>query len=354
MPILNRSKIRPDVLKICDDLNKEMTKGVFEFLNKEENKGFNFQAIYKKVMDLNELFFKREKSLIQLHNLLTDEERLFMTRLYRFSFEYAAIIDQKRNPVPDDVEIELIDVDGTPAEWQIIPGAVKNKILLYLHGGGWVIGSPNTARLLSIELGKVTNMRVLSVDYRLAPEHPYPAALEDCVSIYNWLLSSGNKSEDIIIAGDSAGGNLTLTTLIKLRNDGINLPAGAIPISPATDLSLSDDSYFVNGETDPILADLGIFSWITSYAAGANLRDPLISPLYADLSKLPPLLIQASTCEMLYSDSKRFFERAQEAGVDVKLQTWDNMVHVFQGFGLNNLTESKEALKNIGEFVQNL
>ncbi len=354
MTILNRSKIRPDVLKICDDLNKEMMMGGFEFLNKEENKKFNFQAINKKIMDLNELFFKREKSLDQLHNLLTDEERLFMTNLYRFAFEYGADIDQKRNPVPDDVEIELIDVDGIPAEWQIVPGAAKNKVLLYLHGGGWVIGSPNTARLLSIELGKATNMQVLSVDYRLAPEHPYPAALEDCVSIYNWLLSSDIKSDDIIIAGDSAGGNLTLTTLIKLRNDGIPLPAGAIPISMATDLSLADESYFVNGETDPILADIGIFWWITSYAAGADLRNPLISPLYADLSKLPPLLIQASSCEMLYSDSKRFLERAKEAGVDVKLQTWDDLMHVFQGFGLNDLAESKEAIKNIGDFVQNL
>ena len=193
------------------------------------------------------------------------------------------------------------------------------------------------------------------VDYGFSkPEHPYPAAVEDCASMYNWLLSNGIKPEDIIIAGDSAGGNLALATLIKLRNDGIPLPAGAILISPATDNSFADESYFKNGETDPILADLGVYWWISAYLAGANPRDPLISPLYADLKGLPPLLLQASTCEMLYSDSKRFFERAKEAGVDVKLQTWDDMVHVFQGFGLNDLAEAKEAIKNIGEFVRNI
>ncbi len=358
MPILNRSKIRPDVLKLYDDAFKEQMKGVMGFLNKEENKEFNFQTIYKKVMDANEQFFKREKEVEELNNLLTEKERFFLVKLFRHAMEYGATVDQKKIPIPDDIKIEKIDINGIPAEWQIVPGAEESKVLLYIHGGGWVLGSPNTSRLLTIEMAKATKMRVLSIDYRLAPEHPFPAALEDCVAVYKWLLSNDIKPKNIIISGDSAGGNLTLTTLIKLRDDGIPLPAGAIPISPVTDFSFTDDIsrlddlYIKNGETDPVLADIGIYLCYYAYTAGANSRDPLISPLFGDLKGLPPILIQASSCEMLYDETRRFFERAKEAGVDVELQTWDDMKHVFQGE--QALPEAKEAIEKIGQFTQKI
>jgi monoterpene epsilon-lactone hydrolase len=358
VPILNRSKIRPDVLKLYDDAFKEQMKGVMGFLNKEENKEFNFQTIYKKVMDANEQFFKKEKSVKELTNLLTEKERFFMVNLLRHGMEYGATLEQKKSPIPDDIKIEKIDINGIPAEWQIVPGAEESKVILYIHGGGWIMGSPNTHRLLTVELAKATKMRVLSIDYRLAPEHPFPAALDDCVAVYNWLLSNDIKPENIIISGDSAGGNLTLTTLIKLREAGIPLPAGAIPLSPATDLSYIDDIsrlddlFIKNGETDPILADLGIYWWSYVYIAGANSMDPLISPLFGDLTGLPPLLIQASLCEMLYSEIKRFFERAKETGVDVELQTWDDMTHVFQGEQV--LSEAKEAIEKIGQFTKKI
>jgi acetyl esterase/lipase len=140
---------------------------------------------------------------------------------------------------------------------QIVDAAREDRVLLYLHGGGWVLGSPNGHRLLTTELGWAARMRVLSVDYRLAPEHPYPAQLEDCTSAYKWLLSQGLRPKNIIIAGDSAGGSLTLTSLLKLRDEGIPLPGGAVCISPSTDISFTDDSYFENGETDPILETWG-------------------------------------------------------------------------------------------------
>ncbi len=360
MPILNRKKIRPDVLKIYDDGFKEQMAGVLEFLSREENKEFNFQTLYKKIMDANDLFFKREKSVEELTNLLTEKERRFMINLLRHGFDYGASLEQKKSPIPDDVKIEKIYINEIPAEWQIVPGADKNRVLLYFHGGGWIMGSPNTCRLLTIELAKATKMRVLSIDYRLAPEHPFPAAAEDCVAAYKWLLSNDIKSEDIIISGDSAGGNLTLATLIKLRDDGIPLPAGAIPISPATDLSYVDDIsrlddlFIKNGETDPILADIGIYWWSYIYIAGVNSQNPLISPVFGDLKGLPPILIQASSCEMLYSETKRFFERAKEAGVDIELQKWDDMVHVFQGFGLKVLPEAGDAIEKIGQFTRKI
>ncbi len=181
----------------------------------------------------------------------------------------------------------------------------------------------------------------------LAPEHPFPAGLDDCVTSFNWLLSCGFKSQNIIVAGDSAGGYFALSTLIKLRNNGITLPAGAVCLSPATDLALTSDSYFKNAPTDPVLADLGIFWWAESYLAGV---DPIrVSPVNADLTGLPPILIQASTSEMLFDDSTRFVERAKAAGVDITLQSWHDTLHVFHAY---ELPESKEAINKIGEFVK--
>ena len=337
-----------------DELLQCRRKGVFEFLEREENRGVDFQALWGKVMELNALHLKERRKTENLYELLTDKEVHFLARLLRFSFEYAANVEQKRFPIPEDVETKIVDVGGIPAELQIVPGARRDRVLLYLHGGGFIMGSPNSYRLLTVALGEAAKMRVLSVDYRLAPEHPYPASLEDCTAAYNWLLSTGITPKNIVIAGDSAGGNLTVTTLIKLRDNGTPLPAGAVCLSPATDAAGADESFFENAETDPILADIGLFWWIPAYLAGADPSDPLVSPIRADLTGLPSLLIHVSTSEMLYSDSKRLAERAKAAGVAVILETWNDMPHVWHAFGLHYLTESKEAIARIGEFVKRL
>jgi len=351
---LNRSRIRPDVLEIMDELLECQMKGVFEFLEREENQGVDFQALWGRVIELNDLYFKERRVPENLYGLLTDKEMHFLARMLRFSFEYAANIEQERFPIPRDVETKIVDAGGIPAEWQIVPGARRDRVLLYLHGGGFIMGSPNSHRLLTVALGEATGMSVLSLDYRLAPEHPYPASLEDCTAAYKWLLSTGVAPKNIVIAGDSAGGNLTLTTLMKLRDSRIALPAGAVCLSPATDLTHADESFFENAETDPVLADVGLFWWVPAYLAGANPTDPLVSPVYADLRGLPPLLIHVSTCEMLHGASKRLAERAKAAGVAVVLETWNDMPHVWHAFGLHNLTESKEAIAKIGEFVKRL
>jgi len=352
---LNRSKIRPDVLEIMDELLQYQMEGVFKFLEREENRGVDFQALWGKVMGLNELHYRERRGRTEdSYGLLTDEEMRFLAKVLRFSFEYSVDIEQKRFPVPEDVEIKVVDAGGVAAEWQTTPGARKDRVLLYLHGGGFIMGSPNSHRLLTVALGEASKMRVLSVDYRVAPEHPFPAALEDCAAAYKWLLSTGVAPKNIVIAGDSAGGNLTLTTLIKLRNDRTPLPAGAVCLSPATDLAGVDESFFENAETDPVLADVGLFWWIPAYLAGADPNDPLVSPICADLHDLPPLLIHVSTCEMLCGASKRFAERAKAAGAPVTLETWNDMPHVWHAFGLYNLTESKEAIARIGEFVKSL
>ncbi|MBA7484830.1 Acetyl esterase [subsurface metagenome] len=354
MTILDRKKIRPDILKIHDNAFKEIMKFLLQFTELEENKRFNFVKIYKKVLDLNELFFKKKVGMVELHDKLTGEERNYITKLLHYAFEHSAIQELENYPIPKEIEIKSITLDKIPAEWVIPSNPIKDRVILYLHGGGWILGSPLSSRRLNSAIAEATKIRILSIDYRLAPEHPFPTPLEDCVNAYKWLLSDGFKSDHIIIAGDSAGGNLTLTTLLKLRDQGIDLPAGAICLSPATDFTLADDSYFTNAETDPGLADVGFFWWYVAYLAGENPRNPYISPLFADLKGLPPILVQASSCEMLYSDSTRFVEKAKKAGTNAILQSWDDMSHVFQGLIYELIPEAKDAISKIADFTNQL
>ncbi|MFW9876440.1 MAG: alpha/beta hydrolase, partial [Candidatus Thorarchaeota archaeon] len=355
MPIFDKSKVRPELLKYLDERQKIQLKGVLEYLKFEENKGFNPQAYMQKIAEGNEKFFqmlsKNEGSIEDFYGFFTDEEVHKLAKFFRYVVDYSIEARLEKHPLPEDVKIEQVNIEGVPAEWQIVPEAEDEKVILYFHGGGMVLLSAKTHRALTIEIARFTKMRVLSVDYRLAPEHSYPAPLEDCVKAYKWLLSQGIKAKNIVIAGDSAGGNLTLTSLIKLRNEEIPLPAGAVALSPATDFTGNSKTFYENAKTDPILADIGVFWWTTSYLAGADPSDPLISPLFADLNDLPPLLIQASTSEMLYDHSTRFIERAKAAGVNATLQEWKDTVHVFQFFVLHDLPEAKEALTKIGEFI---
>ena len=354
MTILNRDKIRPDILKIHDEGFKEQMKFALQFTQFEENKQFNFQKIYKKLLDLNELFFKRKAGMFELNDKLTGEERNYITRLLRYAFENSSIQELEKYPIPKEIEIKSILLEKIPAEWVIPSDPIKDRVILYLHGGGMIMGSPLTCRRLTSAVAKATNIKILSIDYRLVPEHPFPAQLDDCLNAYKWLLSNGFKNDQIIIAGDSAGGNLTLTTLLKIRDMGIGLPAGAIPISPKTDFTLADDSYFKNAETDPILADIGIFWWSAAYISGEDPSNPYISPLYADLKGLPPILIQASSSELLYSDATRFVEKAKKAGINAILQSWDDMTHVFQGTRFELLPEAKDAINKIADFTNQL
>ncbi|MBU3918038.1 alpha/beta hydrolase, partial [bacterium] len=301
MPILNLSKLRPDVKQISVNRQNDILTGIEEFTQREENQGMDFMSIWDKAMKGNDLFFGNRGLNDELNNLLNHDEKIYLARLFRHSSDHAATIRQKNNPILNDVDLEKTVFAGIRAEWQRTKGEAKDKVCLFVHGGGWILGSSHDHRLLSVSIAKSVGIPVLSIDYRLAPEHPFPYPLDDCVGAYSGLLSQGYQPENIVIVGDSAGGNLALTTLLKLRDDKIPLPAAGVAISPATDFTFSDDSFFTNGETDPILADMGLFWWFTAYSAGADLSDPLISPLFANLEGLPPLLIQVSTCEMLHS-----------------------------------------------------
>ncbi|OQY34751.1 MAG: hypothetical protein B6I38_02100 [Anaerolineaceae bacterium 4572_5.1] len=250
--------------------------------------------------------------------------------------------------LPGDVKCQPVDVDGTPAEWIDAPGADLG-VLLYLHGGGYALGSINTHRELIARLAHATRLRGLPLDYRLAPEHPFPAALEDAVKAYHWLLAQGIEPGQIFIAGDSAGGGLTLATLVKLREGGVPLPAGAVCLSPWTDLALTGASFQGKAKADPMLKPEGIRQYADYYTGEHSPTNPLISPLYADLEGLPPLLIQVGSDEILLDDATRLAENAQKAGVNATLEVWDDMFHVFQITPF--LSETKQAVNHIAEFV---
>ncbi len=252
---------------------------------------------------------------------------------------------------PDDVACEPVDAGGVPAEWIAAPGAQADRVILYLHGGGYVIGSINSHRELASRISRGSQARALSIDYRLAPENPFPAGLEDATAAYRWLLSTGVEPTRVVVAGDSAGGGLTLATLLALRDAGTPLPAAGVCLSPWTDLEGTGDSAKPGAVDDPMVQLDGLVAMGRHYLGGADPRDPLAAPLYADYTGLPPLLIQVGTREILLDDATRVAERAKQCGVDVTLEPWEGLIHVWHAFG-PTVPESQEAVARIGEFIR--
>jgi phosphinothricin tripeptide acetyl hydrolase len=258
---------------------------------------------------------------------------------------------EKAFPTPRDLTVEHVMAPTVAAEWLAPPGARPDAAVLYLHGGGYVIGSPRSHRHLAAAIGRAAGTRVLLPDYRLAPEHPFPAAVEDAVAAYRWLLDRKLSPARIVIAGDSAGGGLTVATLLALRDAGAPLPAAGVCISPWVDLSCGGGSYETRADVDPIVKRAGVDQMAAAYLAGKDARTPLASPLFADLRGLPALLVQVGDDEVLLDDSVQLAERARVAGGDVTLDVWDKMVHVWHWF-FPMLDEGQVAIDRIGEFVR--
>jgi acetyl esterase/lipase len=252
-------------------------------------------------------------------------------------------------PLADDVTHQAVSANGVPAEWVQTPGADEERVVLYLHGGGYVLGSLNTHRELVSRISRASGVRCLSVDYRLAPEHPYPAAVEDAKAAYRYLLDSGVAPSRIAIAGDSAGGGLTLATLLALRDEGTPLPAAGVCLSPWVDLEGTGDSS--TSADDPMVEIEGLRTMGKTYVGGGQMRDPLCAPLYGDYTGIPALLVQVGTRELLLDDARRVALRAKEAGVDVTLEEEEGLIHVWQIFG-DAVPESKAAVDRIGAFVK--
>ena len=256
-------------------------------------------------------------------------------------------------PTSPDVRLAPTTIGGVAAEWVRAPGARDDGVLLYLHGGGYVFGSPLSHRHFVANLSAETGLQGLLLDYRLAPEHPFPAAVDDALVAYRALLDGGHSAGRIVVAGDSAGGGLAVSLMLAARGAGLPMPAAGICLSPWTDLTQSAGSYTSRAKTDPNITRDGLDALAAHYLAGADPRNPLASPLFGDLAGLPPLLIHVGGAEVLVDDAVNLYKRASEAGVAATLEVWDDMVHVWHRY-FPMLREGREANARIAEFVHDL
>ncbi len=254
-------------------------------------------------------------------------------------------------PLPEGVDFDPVDAGGVPAEWTRAAGASDDRVVLYFHGGGYVMGSVATHRGLTAGISRAAGARVLSVDYRLAPEHPYPAAVEDGVAAYRFLREQGVAPGQLAVAGDSAGGGLTIATLLALREVGEPLPACGVCISPWVDLTQGGESMETKADEDPLVGREVLQQMADAYVADGDPRAPTASPCFADLAGLPPLLIQVGTAETLLDDARSLADRAKTSGVDVVLEEWDQMIHVWHAFEVL-LPEAKQAIDRRGQYLK--
>ena len=265
--------------------------------------------------------------------------------------ELRATNEQMARPAEPDVTSEPVLANGVDAAWICAPGAPTDRMVLYLHGGGYIMGSLNTHRDLMGRISRAAQARVLGLDYRLAPEHPFPAAVDDTLAGYRFLLDQGLPPSRLAIAGDSAGGALALAVLIAGRDAGLPMPAAAVCLSPFLDLEGTAESITTRADVDPIATPEVIDVWAKAYLGGADPRTPLANPLCADLHGLPALLIQVGDHEVLLDDSTRLAQRAQAAGVDVKLEVWPEMIHRWHSYAAV-LPEGQQAIDDIGTFLR--
>lgn len=253
-------------------------------------------------------------------------------------------------PVAPGAVIEEVDAGGVPAEWVATPDARDDVALLYLHGGAYTICSPRTHRSITSGLSARTRARVLAADYRLAPEHPFPAAVDDALTAYRFLLDGGVSADRLAVAGDSAGGGLSIALLVAARDAGLPLPAAAAVLSPWTDLELTGETMDTKADVDPMLNRERLKESADAYLSGTDARAPLASPIYADLSGLPPLFIHVGGRETLLDDAHRLAARAKQHGVDVTLEIEEEMIHIWHVFaGL--APEGDAGLDRVGAFL---
>jgi epsilon-lactone hydrolase len=251
---------------------------------------------------------------------------------------------------PRRVRTMAVDAGGVPADWVVAPASLPDRHVLYLHGGGYRVGAPSTYRHITWRIAEAARARVLVIDYRLAPEHPFPAPVEDALAAYRWLLAEGAAPGRLIVMGDSAGGGLTLALLLKLRDEGLPLPAAAVAISPWTDLAVTGASLRLNAQADPMINADEVPKFAADYLAGADPRNPYASPLYGDPAGLPPTLIQVGSDEVLRDDAMRMAEKMRGANCQVDLQIWPRAPHCWHLLA-PILPEARAAIDDIGAFI---
>ncbi|MGY5874821.1 MAG: alpha/beta hydrolase [Candidatus Thorarchaeota archaeon] len=320
----------------------EAPKLRMEFLAKNPPGGIDLEDLSRRIRIGNSRARRGEDTT----GLVSDEEILYYARLNRYLMERYSVMNK---PIPEDVVCTQVDAGGVSVEWQDCSNPARDKIILYFHGGGYIMGSIKSHRYMTFPIGRVCNTRILSVGYRLAPEHPYPAQLEDAVQVYKWLLDTDILSSNLILMGFSAGGGIALSLLVKLRELGVSFPAGVVLKSPSVDLFSVSESMLANAPLDPALGDAAGFMMEQVFLGDVDPKDPLVSPINADLGSFPPMLLQVGSNEMLYDQGKMLVEKAKDAGVDATFQEFPDMVHGWHGM---DVPEASDAIEKIGAFVR--
>ena len=254
-------------------------------------------------------------------------------------------------PPPEGATIQSVDAGGAPAEWTDADGVRDDAAIVYLHGGGYIMGNLDSHRNLVANLSRAAGIRALSVDYALAPENQFPKAIEDAINAVQYVQGQGIAANRIIVAGDSAGGGLTAATLLALRDRGLNQVAAGVLISPWLDLTQSGGTMDSLADADPMVSRTLLDVCTEAYVGSQDPKAPLASPLFADLAGLPPLLIHVGTAETLLDDSRRFQVAAEKSGVDSTLEEWDEMIHVWHTFA-GMLPEAQQAIDRVGAFIK--
>ena len=281
--------------------------------------------------------------------------RLSTKRLWRPGLDiqqvrgHTARMDARLGRGATPIAMEQVEIAGVPATWFGAPELERRGTLLYLHGGAWCLHLPGIYRRLVTALSQQTGMRVLLPDYRLAPEHPFPAGIDDCFAVYRWLAEHGYAERPFALAGDSAGGNLSLVTLMRARDALLPLPDCAVLLSPATDLTVSGPSQRYNAKADPIFSPAAVELLPDVYCPGQDRGNPRLSPLFGNWNGLPPLLFHAGSTEMLLDDSVRAYDRAVQAGVEAEIEVWVGLPHVFHVFSL--MPESRSGVRAVAGFI---
>ena len=288
-----------------------------------------------------------KNSIRAARNTLYSSARIRNIKVLRHGMETIA----EPNWLPKQLYFRRFFIGQLGAAWINPKEFDTDKVMYYLHGGGYAMGSIHTHKSLIAQIAREGRVKAMAIDYRLAPENTFPAALDDALAGYLWLLDQGYKPENIVIAGDSAGGGLTLATLHNIKAKGYSMPACAVCLSPWTDLAGTGESMETKAKEDPLLLPDEIIRWGAMYVGEHEVTHPLISPLYGDLDGFPPLLIQVGTAEIILDDSLRFAEKAKAAGVDVLLDVWDDMPHVWQ-FYWRYLPEGKKAIRKLGTYIR--
>lgn len=295
----------------------------------------------------------------QMFNLMMRNSFLLRGKLRKETFDMNTSIEQFREDcekgaaryakIPEGITVKEQSIEGIKSEWLIPAGANSEKLIMYVHGGGYVSGSCSDHRGFVSKFARFTSVTNIVFEYRLAPEHPFPAALDDSVKVYKWLLAEGYKPENIIIAGESAGGGLCLATLLALKESKIPMPAAAVAISPWTDLTCTSDSYKTKNRFSPApLKSWFVFS--QHYCGKMPATNPFISPLFGDLKGLPPLFINSGVNDELFDEGEKFATKAKEVGVDVTFRTGIEMVHCYPLLA-PMFPEATEAMNEIVTFV---